>query len=877
MIRAEYLRFLKTLKDEECHRDVYRIANLVLQHLDTLIPLTTSKGQRVKKIVEIAQKNWTSLSQVIEVEDSNTEKVICPFTIMKNLSVGPFRGFEKQENFNLSNQYVLVYGPNGTGKSSFCEALEYCLLGSVSEAESNRYRNLHEYLKNAHIGQFSKPKLMGIDNQGCEAEIVANEALYRFCFIEKNRIDNFSRIAAQAPAKQTELISSLFGLDDFTEFVRNFTDFMDDRYIDLKGIKSIALRKKMDTLAGSQAQLNNIIPEEIKLIDEAKKSLALKYKPNCTYENMIIELNGTDEEKGLINQLEEDLQKQIGSKSNLTVKQLHETDSFINKNLPELSTNKSTIESLSDQISFMNLYKAIIGTKSISGDKCPACHTPLSDVVDNPFTLAELELCKLNKLAELQTATQSLSESINLAINSLAKMISTCCTVLGDQIPLVEYQKCDDNIDTIKWWKFLHQQQKNDITPYEVVANHIQTLEEMDKNIDVTKEESGFKRDRLKLLRDIYDASIKINAREDTAIRAKEKHTQIIGDFNDKNKDLITEAGNEETTIYQNNEIATAYKMFIQNLQNYTSTLPSQLIADLGQKVVELYNSFNRHDSKTEQLAEIILPLQQNDNLKISFAHDPEKYFDALCILSEGHIRCIGLAILAAKNLKEQCPVLIFDDPVNAIDDDHRESIRKTLYEDKWFQNKQIILACHGEEFLKDIQCLLPAEKAKQVVTISFLPKNDNTNICVKHNGPPRNYIVSARVHYSNNEIRDALDKSRKALELLATEKIWQYVKKHSDGCLTLRVRSAKDSFELRNLVEQLQSKISSAKFIDKNKNDLLEPLRSLLGPNGDTREWRYLNKGTHEEADRIEFDRHTVSEIIAALEKIDSVLSKSK
>ena len=44
MIRAEYLRFLKTLKDEECHRDLYRIANLVLQHLDTLIPVTTSKG-----------------------------------------------------------------------------------------------------------------------------------------------------------------------------------------------------------------------------------------------------------------------------------------------------------------------------------------------------------------------------------------------------------------------------------------------------------------------------------------------------------------------------------------------------------------------------------------------------------------------------------------------------------------------------------------------------------------------------------------------------------------------------------------------------------------------------------------------------------------
>jgi DNA sulfur modification protein DndD len=51
--------------------------------------------------------------------------------------------------------------------------------------------------------------------------------------VEKNRIDNFSRIAAQVPAKQTELISTLFGLESFTEFVRNFTVEIDEKYIDL--------------------------------------------------------------------------------------------------------------------------------------------------------------------------------------------------------------------------------------------------------------------------------------------------------------------------------------------------------------------------------------------------------------------------------------------------------------------------------------------------------------------------------------------------------------------------------------------------------------------------------------------------------------------
>ncbi|MGF3860388.1 AAA family ATPase [Salmonella enterica] len=39
---------------------------------------------------------------------------------------------------------MLIYGPNGTGKSSFCEALEYTLLGNVAEAESKRFRNQNE-------------------------------------------------------------------------------------------------------------------------------------------------------------------------------------------------------------------------------------------------------------------------------------------------------------------------------------------------------------------------------------------------------------------------------------------------------------------------------------------------------------------------------------------------------------------------------------------------------------------------------------------------------------------------------------------------------------------------------------------------------------
>jgi len=138
MIRAEYLRFLQTLTGEATSADERKIANLMLHHLDEIIPLSTAQGQRIKKVVKLAQENWNTISEDIQPTPQQATNQTSQFTKLKSLSVGPFRGFVKQEYFDLASPLVLIYGPNGTGKSSFCEALEFGLLGRVAEAESKR-------------------------------------------------------------------------------------------------------------------------------------------------------------------------------------------------------------------------------------------------------------------------------------------------------------------------------------------------------------------------------------------------------------------------------------------------------------------------------------------------------------------------------------------------------------------------------------------------------------------------------------------------------------------------------------------------------------------------------------------------------------------
>lgn len=876
MIRTEYLRFLQTLTADSTSSNVRKVANLVLNHLDMLIPLSTAQGWRIKKLVELAQTNWTTTSANIQPAPQQATAQTCPFTQLKSLSVGPFRGFAKKEDFNLASQLVLIYGPNGTGKSSFCEALEFGLLGSVAEAESKRFRP-QDYLKNAHTNSFTPPELVGLDNKGNDVPISANEALYRFCFVEKNRIDNFSRIAAQAPAKQIELISTLFGLDAFTEFIRNFTNSMDDRYIDLEGVKAKELEEKRKALAGHQQQLKTIIPEEIKNVEREEKKLAQDYREGCTFAEMVADLQGTEESTGLIKQLESELQKQLPQKSNVTTDNFEALKQSIESDLNELETKQDELSKVSQQVSFKQLYEAVTKVQDSSSAQCPACQTPLAQVKVNPFDHADAELKKLEHLGRLQEEAKTLQSGITISLNKFSKLVNTCCSRTPENNPLSKVQIADEKAATIDWWKSLLQNSGDGSTFLQQLETQIKRLEVADKEIDKVAKERAGKQTELDRLREFDQKILKLKTRRETAGSTKKKAEKAIAKFDTVNAQLIADSEAEKAAVAQNRAIANAYNTFVQKLNAYKNGLPAQLVADLGEKVVELYNAFNRNDPEHEKLANIRLPLSKNQRLEISFKKEPDKYFDALHILSEGHIRCIGLAILTAKNLKENCPLLIFDDPVNAIDDDHRESIRRALFEDKFFADKQIILTCHGEEFFKDIQNLLPAEQARQSKTVSFLPKNEGSHICVDLNCTPRNYIIAARSHYDKNEIRDALDKSRKALESLTKGKVWHYVNRYGDGNLSIKMRSITAPIELRNLTEQLKSKIKKADFSNQNKNTVLSPLDSLLGIDGNSREWRYLNKGTHEEENRAEFDRQIVNQIITALEDIDKALKEAR
>ncbi|ENN8404511.1 AAA family ATPase [Proteus mirabilis] len=868
MLSNEFLRFFQTLDVADVPGNVRKMANLVRDNLDSIIPLGTAQGQRIRRIVELAQPAWDTLSlEIPPLPEQNSERV-STFSRLKKLSVGPFRGFARQEEFDLDSRLVLIYGPNGTGKSSFCEALEYTLLGNVAEAASKRFRNQSDYFRNAYVNQFSAPVITGVGAQGQDVSIENNEAQHRFCFVEKNRIDSFSRIAALAPARQTELISTLFGLDAFNDFVRNFTAEIDAKYIDLIGIKAVQLAEKRRTLEGAIQQLK-AGKADLEVLASEEQTLASGYREGLSFQQMMIELKGDEQNMGAIRQLETKLQTPLPNKSHLTSSMLKDLSGSVETVLATLYGKQKQLAEASLQVSFKSLFEAVVQLQSTSPEQCPACHTPLQQTIKNPYSHASEELLKLEFLSALQGEIAQLEHSFSHQMHLVLQVIGTCCQFLPHENALERFRK--DNAITL--WHDLHQPADDGITPWSLLEKQVLQLEDEDKKTEATaKLRESWQRD-LVSLRESERQIIILQERRSTTERAIAKAQLLIDNFDTENRQLIEEVALEESVVRKNKEISAAYAQFVLQLNTYKENLPQQLVANLGDGIVTLYNAFNRNDPPGEKLAGVKLPLMQNQRLEVAFQNNSTQYFDALHVLSEGHVRCIGLAILLAKNISEQCPLLVFDDPVNAIDDDHRESIRRTLFEDAFFADKQIILACHGEEFFKDIQNLLPAPVAAQSRTFSFLPRLDESHIRVDFNCAPRNYIISARSHYERNEIREALTKCRQSLESLMKGKVWRYVNKHGDGNLSLKLRSATAPIELRNLSDQLRKQIGRTDFNDPNKIAVLSPINVLTGISGESREWRYLNKGTHDENNRAEFDRTTVESMIGAIEALDQAV----
>ena len=424
------------------------------------------------------------------------------------------------------------------------------------------------------------------------------------------------------------------------------------------------------------------------------------------------------------------------------------------------------------------------------------------------------------------------------------------------------------------WWTDVYAQDagKDGIVPsLEQIAAVVDEMEQLDVATKVQLDERAARvRERDLLLecqRHIEARDLQRKIIVDAAVEARAQ----IEQFELANAGLIAGAEQERQDIERDQPIKAAYDEFIRVLGQFRDQLPGLLIAGLNDLARDLYNEFNHLDHDNDKLATLYLPLTGEQRIEIAFQGAPERRVDALVVLSEGHVRCLGLAILLAKSIRIDSPIVIFDDAINAIDHDHRNGIRQTIFDGDRFLQSQILVTCHSHEFIKDIQNSMPRDRRADCQEYLLMYHDGDHHPRVHPDVGSANYLTRAQQALDRFDSRDALSYARKALEMLA-KKSWKWLKSHDMGELVVLVDGPGSEPTLRALCESIRRKLrETPTFAHASKEPLLRAIETILGIPSNLI-WTYLNKGTHEEADRDDFDREQVTLVVRSLEQVDQL-----
>lgn len=871
---VEFKRFLaKSTPNLSEHEK--KLANIMLGKFDEIAAVGAAGGRRGKVLAKLIVDHGDAASPALEIAADEAIANESEILRLTKMEVEHFRGFSEKHTFEFKNPYTFVYGPNGTGKSSLCEALEYGLLASIHEADSKRIP-VSDYIRNATSRKSAKPVLYGDTAKDKGVEVKENPRSFEFCFIEKNRIDGFARVAANTPSAQQARLAALFGLEEFNAFATQFNESL-DLYLDCVGKKGKDLAERAKGIAGQQAILADL-PAKAKNAKARCAVLLAKY-PGCkSLEEVKTALTGPEGNGGK----QKANNTEIGRLQNLKTAADPGTDGILTDGgrmlrlIQEKAESEEFLEQYKDQLSLRDLYGAILGNRERFVNECPACASELYRdgrlaVPIDPYGNAEEKLKQFDAALIAEGRINEILETLNLGwrdlLSNIAKLPASAAAVGFVDAPEIGSfcAEASEATDAASIETFLRAvpakgallQALKDAT-----ATHNENIEQSktaikeleDDNLAIAKD-----------LEEIVAISTLLVANEKSETEA----TQAIENFNRENEELIKEVEAEKPEVLRNQVYSAAYGSLRGKLLAYNVELPLALAADLNEKTLKFYNEINKNDHPSDRLKSLRLPTAVGERIEIEFENGDT--CDALQVLSEGHIRCLGLAILLAKITRDRLPFLIFDDVVNSIDDEHRGAIIDLILDPEEVGKRQLIVTTHGEDFVKRLENAVPMKMYEQTVTrIDFLVPIAAKKITVKLDSP-RHYLTVAARSYEEGRTRDCLSYVRKAFEE-ELNRLWKKIaNKRLSAQINVGMRGPGDP-DLMSLATGLHQ------FLGKKDvtvfQEAVPHLAEMLGYGEKHKvEWNHLNKGTHEE-DRVEeFDASVVRRMLETVIMLDEAI----
>lgn len=601
---------------------------------------------------------------------------------IENIELKWFRGAASSTKIDLGGKNVVIYGSNGSGKSSFVDAFEYLVQNGKIKHLSHEFsgRKQVKGIRNTHTPtdtdseiniNFNNKKSINIKIQENGTSHITSDPDDLYNVIQKLnkqsvilRQDELSEFICSQKGEKYSTLLPLLGLDTLENAAQNINSI----------ISTLKKESNIDELKNQYNVFENAI---------SKIGLTVN---NNNYKNFVINIakkyiskeviHVEDVNIELLKSVQKNIENSIAKKEPeqellILLTQIKETE--IKNKHTQYKENyantrdkiNTTIETQINALEQSEIYlKEIKGTEQI---KCPVCGTEFTKE-----SLASHITEELVKLNEIRIANNKLKRSKENFVSTFSSLKTICQKDIVKKWLLVKSQtELRSSIDQLL--SYFSNKDKEDFQEEDFLIN-------LDKPID------------------------EITSRIDEETKKVPPSTQQL--ITDKNSiDLIIQIPKfqkigEEISKVEN--LLHILELLESNTRIKIQAETKSTIAQITSEIQSIWDILHPSDSINEIL--LYIPDDTDRAIDISLKFWGKDQPSPRNTLSEGHRNSLGLSIFLALSRKTigDCEFIILDDIVSSIDIDHRSKIADVLLSK--FNDKQILIFTHDRYWYRELK-----------------------------------------------------------------------------------------------------------------------------------------------------------------------------
>ncbi len=592
---------------------------------------------------------------------------------LKSIKIYSIRGIKELE-IEIGSRGAVIYGENGTGKSSIVDAIEYFFSGNISHLKSARTLSVKDY--GTHIYRTKDPEVSLIFSDDTEVTRTFDKK-YRIpmsfvdyfkgaengnIILRRSQILDFIH---DQPSNRYKSFGDLIGLETLEETECCFRRLNEKVRQDIEYcIKRIKYEyDALSELLNKRIENREDILRELNFILESANILKLKSLDEVSLRKMEL----------MALHFGSDYNKIFGSNSNIAKLESIDFDeiNYLIFTFNSLLTNfyRESLESYSSF--FLQTAQDLID--HIEEERCPLCNQD----IDRENLLQELNT-RIKLLEEQERDKYAIRNTGVTIIGKLQNLIILLSNLERYNLPETIGWDINKLIDNMTYLKL----KVNDAMDLKSSVDHsefdkdlenldsvIQGIEELKKIADRTQSRSYEFNELINTLNSVKEKLYSIT-------KFEEEYNHKLKLYNHTN--LIY----TKYTKVKKREIQAIYEDLQNDVETFYSTIHPKEDHGKIQLIVDQTKKSNSIDIKMNSFQREV---------------DPRAY------QSEGHLDSLGLCVFLAfiKKFNTDCNLLVLDDIVSTIDSNHRNRICELLFEK--FPEKQIIITTHDQIWYEQI------------------------------------------------------------------------------------------------------------------------------------------------------------------------------